>query len=153
MVPIDGAPGQEHRLAFTLRVPVGVVCAITPFNSPLNTVAHKIGPALAAGNAVVLKPASITPISATLLCEVLLEAGVPPAYRNLVQGGGSTVGRWLLDERAIGFYTFTGSSEVGLAIQRAIGLRRSSLELGSISSTIVCDDADLEKATTKCVNA
>jgi succinate-semialdehyde dehydrogenase / glutarate-semialdehyde dehydrogenase len=153
MVPIDGAPGQENRLAFTIRVPVGVVCAITPFNSPLNTVAHKVGPALAAGNTVVLKPASITPMTATLLSEALVDAGLPAGHLNLIQGGGPTVGGWLLAEPAINFYTFTGSSEVGLTIQRTIGLRRSQLELGSISSTIVCDDADLERATTKCVNA
>jgi succinate-semialdehyde dehydrogenase/glutarate-semialdehyde dehydrogenase len=153
MVPIDGAPGQEDRLAFTLRVPVGVVCAITPFNSPLNTVAHKVGPALAAGNTVVLKPASITPVTAMHLCEALIDAGVPPGYLNLVQGGGSTVGQWLLEDETFAFYTFTGSTGVGRAIQRTIGLRRSQLELGNISSTIVCGDADLARATMKCVNA
>jgi acyl-CoA reductase-like NAD-dependent aldehyde dehydrogenase len=153
MVPIDAAPGQEHRMAFTLRVPVGVVCAITPFNSPLNTVAHKVGPALAAGNTVVLKPASITPITATLFCQALVDAGVPAGHLNLVQGEGSTVGQWLLEEPAFAFYTFTGSSPVGLKIQRTIGLRRSQLELGNISSTIVCADADLDRAAPRCVNA
>ena len=153
MVPVDGAPGQENRLAFTLRVPVGVVCAITPFNSPLNTVSHKVGPALAAGNTVVLKPASITPVTAMLLCEALVDAGVPAGHLGLVQGSGSTVGQWLLEEPAFAFYTFTGSTEVGRTIQRTIGLRRSQLELGNISSTIVCDDADLERAAARCVGA
>jgi succinate-semialdehyde dehydrogenase/glutarate-semialdehyde dehydrogenase len=153
VVPIDGAPGQEHRLAFTLRLPVGVVCAITPFNSPLNTVAHKVGPALAAGNAVVLKPATHTPLTAALFCEILAEAGVPAGHLNLVHGTGSEVGMWLLEEPEIAFYTFTGSTQVGRTIQRTIGLRRSQLELGSISSTIVCEDADLARAVPRCINA
>ena len=153
VVPIDGAPGQEHRMAFTLRVPVGVVCAITPFNSPLNTVAHKVGPALAAGNAVVLKPATQTPLTAALLCEVLEAAGVPAGYLNLVHGEGAEVGTWLLEDERIAFYTFTGSTNVGRIIQRAIGLRRSQLELGSISSTIVCEDAELGRVIPRCVNA
>jgi succinate-semialdehyde dehydrogenase/glutarate-semialdehyde dehydrogenase len=153
MVPIDGASGQSHRLAFTLRVPRGVVAAITPFNSPLNTVAHKVAPALAAGNTVVLKPASVTPLSAGILCDILLGAGLPKGHLNLVHGGGAGVGRWLTEEPDIAFYTFTGSTEVGRRIQEAIGLRRSSLELGSISSTIVCEDADLEWALPRCVNA
>ena len=153
VVPIDGAPGQENRLAFTLRHPVGVVCAITPFNSPLNTVAHKVGPALAAGNTVVLKPATQTPLTAALLCETLAAAGVPAGHLNLVHGEGSEVGAWLLEEQQIAFYTFTGSTKVGQMIHRTIGLRRSQLELGSISSTIICEDADLGRAVPRCVNA
>ena len=153
VVPVDGAPGQEHRLAFTLRLPVGVVCAITPFNSPLNTVAHKVGPALAAGNAVVLKPATQTPLTAAILCELLEAAGVPAGYLNLLHGEGPAVGEWLLQEQQIAFYTFTGSTRVGQIIHAAIGLRRSQLELGSISSTVVCEDADLARAIPRCVNA
>ena len=153
VVPIDGAPGQEQRMAFTIRSPVGVVCAITPFNSPLNTVIHKVGPALAAGNAVVLKPAMQTPLTAELLCQVLVEAGAPAGYINLVNGHGPDVGMWLLEDPRIAFYTFTGSTNVGRIIQRTIGLRRSQLELGSISSTIVCEDADLVRAVPRCVNA
>jgi succinate-semialdehyde dehydrogenase/glutarate-semialdehyde dehydrogenase len=153
IVPLDGAPGQEQRLGFTIRVPVGVVCAITPFNSPLNTVAHKIGPALAAGNTVVLKPASVTPLSATALCEVLLDAGLPTTHISLLHGRGSTVGMWLLEEPGIAFYTFTGSTDVGKTIQRTVGLRRSQLELGSVSSTIVCQDADLARTAPRCMSA
>lgn len=153
VVPIDAAPGQEHRLAFTLRVPVGVVCAITPFNSPLNTVAHKVGPALAAGNTVVLKPAAQTPLTAAMLCEILEAAGVPAGHLNLVQGEGHEAGEWLLREPLIAFYTFTGSTRVGRIIHDTIGLRRSQLELGSISSTIVCADADIARAVPRCVNA
>lgn len=153
MVPIDAAPGQENRLAFTLRVPVGVVCAITPFNSPLNTVVHKVGPALAAGNAVVLKPATQTPLTAELLCRLLTETGVPAGYLNLIHGDGPSVGQSLLEDPHFAFYTFTGSTAVGRLIQRSIGLRRSQLELGSISATIVCEDADLARAVPRCVNA
>ena len=153
VIPMDGTPGQENRIAFTVRHPVGVVCAITPFNSPLNTVAHKIGPALAAGNTVVLKPAHQTPLTAALLCETLAAAGVPAGHLNLVHGEGSEAGAWLLEEPQIAFYTFTGSTKVGQIIQRTIGLRRSQLELGSISSTIICEDADLARAVPRCVNA
>jgi succinate-semialdehyde dehydrogenase/glutarate-semialdehyde dehydrogenase len=153
LVPIDGAPGQENRMAFTIRLPVGVVCAITPFNSPLNTVIHKVGPALAAGNAVVLKPATQTPLTAELLCRLMTDVGLPAGYLNLVHGSGPEAGMWLLEDPRIAFYTFTGSTGVGRIIQRTIGLRRSQLELGSISSTLVCEDADLSRAVPRCVNA
>ncbi|MEQ1853277.1 MAG: aldehyde dehydrogenase family protein [Chthoniobacteraceae bacterium] len=142
MVPMEGAPGQSGRLGFTLRVPLGVVCAITPFNSPLNTVAHKIAPAFAAGNAVVLKPSLYTPQTANLLAEVLLEAGLPPGLLAVVHGGAE-VGKWLLDERDIQFFAFTGSTDVGRQIQRSIGLRRSQMELGSIAHTIVDAGSDI----------
>ncbi|MFI5310097.1 MAG: aldehyde dehydrogenase family protein, partial [Gemmatimonadales bacterium] len=153
MVPLDGAPGQTHRLAYTIRVPRGVVAAITPFNSPLNTVAHKVAPALAAGNTVLLKPASVTPLTASALCDILIAAGLPAAHLNLVLGSGREVGQWLTEEAGIDFYTFTGSTAVGRQIYQSIGLRRSSLELGSISSTIVCSDADLTWAVPRCISA
>jgi len=153
MVPFGASPGQQDRIGFTLRVPVGVVCAITPFNSPLNTVLHKITPALAAGNAVLLKPSNLTPLTSALLCELFLEAGLPPALLGLLQGGGDTVGRYLLEEPAIAFYAFTGSTRVGRIVQQAAGLRRTQLELGSIASTIVCADADLDRAAAKIANA
>ena len=153
MVPVDAAPGGSRRLAFTLRKPLGVVCAITPFNSPLNTVAHKVAPALAAGNGVVLKPSAYTPLTARLLVQVLLDAGLPEGLIALVNGGGSTVGQWLLEDEVPQFYAFTGSTAVGDHIRRTIGIRRGQLELGSLSSTIVCDDADLERAVPLCLNA
>jgi acyl-CoA reductase-like NAD-dependent aldehyde dehydrogenase len=153
MVPIDGAPGVRDRLAFTVYHPLGVVCAITPFNSPLNTVLHKVGPALAAGNAVLLKPASQTPLTAALVIELLLDAGVPPELMAMLNGGGRTVGQWLLESPVPAFYAFTGSTEVGEHIHRSIGLRRAQLEMGSISSTIICDDADLDRCLPLCVNA
>jgi succinate-semialdehyde dehydrogenase/glutarate-semialdehyde dehydrogenase len=153
MVPVDGAPGIRHRLAFTVYHPLGVVAAITPFNSPLNTVLHKVGPALAAGNAVLLKPASQTPLTACLVIELLLEAGVPPELMALLHGGGRTVGQWVLESKVPAFYAFTGSTPVGEHIHAAIGLRRAQLEMGSISSTIICDDADLDRCLPLVVNA
>jgi succinate-semialdehyde dehydrogenase / glutarate-semialdehyde dehydrogenase len=146
MIPISSFPGQERRMAFTLRVPVGVVCAITPFNSPLNTVMHKVAPALAAGNPVVLKPAGYTPLCSSLLCELLVEAGLPAGFISLVNGPGGSLGDWLLAEQAIRFYTFTGSTAVGHRIQAAAGLRRTQMECGSIACTIVCADADIDRA-------
>jgi acyl-CoA reductase-like NAD-dependent aldehyde dehydrogenase len=154
VVPWDSAPGaSQDRYAFTVRRPLGVVCAITPFNSPLNTVAHKVAPALAAGNSVILKPAGYTPLSSGLLVEVLLEAGLPEDLVAVVHGPGSTVGQWLLESPIPSFYAFTGSTEVGEHIHRTVGLRKTQLEMGSLSSTIVCDDADVEKAARLCVYA
>lgn len=153
MVPFAASPGAHARLGFTQRFPVGVVCAITPFNSPLNTVLHKVAPAYAGGNAVVLKPSALTPLTSALLGEVLLEAGMPPGFLAIVQGDGDTVGGWLLEEQDIAFYTFTGSTRVGRIIQQAAGLRRTQMELGSIASTIVCADADLDRAVPRIANA
>ncbi|MDQ8030456.1 MAG: aldehyde dehydrogenase family protein [Bordetella sp.] len=152
VIPMDGSPGQAGRLGFTLRVPLGVVLAVTPFNSPLNTVAHKLGPALAAGNAVILKPSLHTPLTACILLEVLLDAGVPPGLLGLVHGDGDTV-RALQEDRRIRFVAFTGSTEVGRMIQRQAGLCRTQMELGSIAFTILCDDANLDTALPKVVNA
>lgn len=152
MVPLDGAPQQAGRLGFTIRVPLGVVCAITPFNAPLNTVAHKVAPALAAGNAVVLKPSTHTPTLANLMAASLLEAGLPPGLISVVHGGAEVAG-WLIDEPAVRFFAFTGSTEVGRSIQQRAGLRRTQMELGSIAFTIVGDDANLDQALPKIVAA
>lgn len=151
-VPLEGAAGQTGRVGFTLRVPLGVVCAITPFNAPLNTVAHKVGPAIAAGNALVLKPSLHTPMSSCIMAECLLEAGLPAGLMSLVHGEAE-VAQWLLEEPSVRFYAFTGSTEVGRAIQSAAGLRRTQMELGSIAHCIICDDANLEAALPKVVNA
>ena len=153
VVPIEAAPGNAHRMAFSIRVPRGVVCGITSFNSPLNMVAHKVAPALASGNTVVIKPPQATPFSAALLFRLLLEAGLPPAHANLVQGPGAELGRWLTENPDVRFYTFTGSTEVGKLLQRSIGLRPIALELGSIAATIVCDDANLERAAPRCASS
>lgn len=152
-VSFAASPGQHNRLGFTIRVPLGVVCAITPFNSPLNTVAHKVAPALAAGNAVVLKPSALTPLTAEMFCQILLDAGLPPPLISLLHGQGETVGSWLTEEQGIDFYSFTGSTAVGRLIQQAAGLRRTQLELGSIASTIVCGDADMARAQSKIARA
>ncbi|MDO8418406.1 MAG: aldehyde dehydrogenase family protein [Rubrivivax sp.] len=152
MVPLEGAPQQAGRIGFTLRVPLGVVCAITPFNAPLNTVAHKVAPALAAGNAVVLKPSSHTPTAAVIMAEALLAAGLPPALMSVIHGGAEVAG-WLLEEPRVRFFAFTGSTEVGADILRRAGLRRTQMELGSIAFTILADDADLDRALPKVVNA
>jgi acyl-CoA reductase-like NAD-dependent aldehyde dehydrogenase len=141
---VAAAPGSEGRLAFTIRVPVGVVAAIAPFNAPLNTVVHKIAPAIAAGNAVVLKPAELTPLCAVALAQVLLDAGLPPGFLQLVCGPGETTGAALVADRRVRFFTFTGSAAVGLAIKQNSGIAKTHLELGSNSASIVAADADLD---------
>lgn len=153
VVPFAASPGAHQRTGYTVRHPIGIVCAITPFNSPLNTVLHKVAPAFGAGNAVVLKPSAITPLTSALLGAALLDAGMPADFLAVLQGEGDTVGQWLLEEPRIAFYTFTGSTRVGRIIQQAAGLRRTQMELGSIASTIVCADADLDRAIPKIVNA
>ncbi|WP_028923490.1 aldehyde dehydrogenase family protein [Pseudonocardia acaciae] len=153
IVPIQGAPGFDHRLAFTIREPVGVVCAITPFNSPLNTVAHKVGPALAAGNAVVVKPSPFTPIAAATLCRMLLDAGLPAGLLHLLLGPGDPVGRMLVDDQRVDFFTFTGSTATGKQISSRLGMRRATMECGNVSGTIVCADADVEHAARQCCRA
>lgn len=152
MLPLSGAPGQAGRLGFTVRVPLGVVAAITPFNAPLNTVTHKIAPAFAAGNAVILKPSTHTPLTAVLLAELLQQAGLPRGYLSVLHGHAPVVEQLLADAR-VRFFAFTGSTEVGRQIQAGAGLRRTQMELGSIACTILCDDANLDTALPKVVNA
>ncbi|QGG48451.1 aldehyde dehydrogenase family protein [Heliorestis convoluta] len=150
MVPVEAYPGSENRLAFTIRAPRGTVCAISPFNFPLNLLCHKVAPALAAGNAVITKPASTTPLSAYKVGEILQEAGLPAGWYNLLVGPGSTVGEWLLDHQEINYYTFTGSYEIGKRVQERAGFRKTTLELGSNAATIIHKDADLELAAPLC---
>jgi acyl-CoA reductase-like NAD-dependent aldehyde dehydrogenase len=145
VLPLDGAPGGAGKLGFTLRVPCGVVAAITPFNFPLNLVCHKIGPALAAGNAVILKPASDTPLSALAMVEILLEAGLPPLAIACITGSGATVGDAICSDPRVRKISFTGSRDVGQHICRVAGLKRVTMELGSNSPIIVMSDADLNK--------
>lgn len=152
MVPLESAAGQAGRLGFTIRVPLGVVCAITPFNAPLNTVAHKVCPALAAGNAVVLKPSLHTPMASCVMAECLLDAGLPPGLLSVLHGDAE-VAQWLIDEPNIHFFAFTGSTDIGRAIQQRVGLRRTQMELGSIAHCILCEDADLSAALPKVINA
>ncbi len=144
-IPLDASPTWSGQLGFTLRVPVGVVVAISPFNFPLNLVAHKVGPALAAGNSIIIKPASDTPLSALKLVEVLLEAGVPPEAVQCITGSGQQVGDPLVADRRVRKVSFTGSLEVGEHIARTAGLKKLTMELGSICPFIVMSDADVEK--------
>lgn len=146
MVPLHATPGSENRIGFAIRVPKGVIGAITPFNYPLLLSTHKVAPAIAAGNTVVLKPATFTPISSFQLVEILEQAGLPKGHINIVTGAGSEVGDWLLEDERIAMYTFTGSAEVGKRIKERSGLRPVSLELGNNSPNIVHSDADLDQA-------
>lgn len=153
MVPLQAGDGVKDRIGFTIRSPRGVVCVITPFNSPLNVLAHKVGPALAGGNAVVIKPSEFTPLTAVLLCRLLIEAGWPAGLLSLLHGDGAQIGSQLVADPRIAFYAFTGSTRVGREIQCGAGLRRTQLELGSIASTIVCADADMDLAIPRILNA
>jgi succinate-semialdehyde dehydrogenase/glutarate-semialdehyde dehydrogenase len=152
-IPIESAPGNAHRMAFTIRVPRGVVCGITSFNAPLTMVSHKMAPALASGNTVIVKPAEQTPLVAAILFEILQEAGLPATHAQLVHGRGPEIGPWLIENPQIAFYSFTGSTAVGKVIRSGVGLRPSALELGSIAASIVCEDADLERAAPRIANA
>jgi acyl-CoA reductase-like NAD-dependent aldehyde dehydrogenase len=149
MVPMDASQAGEGKLAFTLRLPIGVVGAISPFNFPLNLVAHKIAPALAAGCAVVLKPASQTPFSALLLAELETEAGLPPGWLNVLVGPASEIGDVLVEDDRVRAITFTGSSEVGWKLAERAPRKRVKLELGNATPVIVEADSDLDDAATK----
>ena len=146
VVPMDASQAGEGKLAFTLRTPIGVVGAISPFNFPLNLVAHKIAPALAAGCAVVLKPASQTPLSALLLAELETEAGLPPGWLNVLVGPASEIGDVLVEDERVKVITFTGSSDVGWKLRERAARKRVNLELGNATPLIVEGDADVEAA-------
>ncbi len=150
-IPMDACVGSENRRGFFIRVPLGVVAAITPFNFPLNLVVHKVAPALAAGNSVVLKPASATPLSALKLGETLLEAGLPVQALNILVGSGNTLGAMLVKDRRVRMVTFTGSAAVGEKIKTSSGLKRVTLELGSNSGAIIDETADFNKALGRCL--
>ncbi|MCP1311611.1 aldehyde dehydrogenase family protein [Paenibacillus tyrfis] len=150
-LPLDAAPGGERRVAYTTREPIGVVGAITPFNFPMNLVAHKIGPAIASGNPVVLKPASQTPLSSLFLAELLHEAGLPDGALNVVTGSGRIVGDKLVTDPRVSMITFTGSPEVGIGIRNKAGLKRVTLELGSNAALIIDKDVNIDKVIPRCV--
>jgi acyl-CoA reductase-like NAD-dependent aldehyde dehydrogenase len=149
MVPMDASQAGAGKLAFTLRRPIGVVGAISPFNFPLNLVAHKIAPALAAGCAVVLKPASQTPFSALLLAELETEAGLPPGWLNVLVGPASEIGDILIEDERVRAITFTGSGDVGWKLAERAPRKRVKLELGNATPVIVEADADLEDVATR----
>jgi acyl-CoA reductase-like NAD-dependent aldehyde dehydrogenase len=146
MVPMDAAQAGEGKLAFTLRQPIGIVGAISPFNFPLNLVAHKLAPALAAGCAVVLKPASQTPLSALLLAELEEEAGLPPGWLSVVVGPSSEIGDVLVEDERVKAITFTGSGGVGWGLAERAAHKKVNLELGNATPVIVTADADVEGA-------
>ena len=150
-IPMGAARGGENRTAFYERFPVGPIGAITPFNFPLNLVAHKLGPAIAAGNAFVLKPAEQTPLTAFRLMALLLEAGIPAEAVNLVSGDGST-GALLVPDERLKMISFTGSPPVGREILKRAGLKKVALELGSNSGVIIEPDTDIDMAVERCLH-
>ena len=142
VIPLDGAPGVNGKLGFTLRVPCGVVVGISPFNFPLHLVCHKVGPAIAAGNACIIKPATDTPLSALKLIELFVEAGAPPEAVQCLTGPGSSLGNALCSDPRVRKITFTGSRDIGERICKVAGLKRVTMELGSNAPLIVMPDAD-----------
>lgn len=151
MVPMDAAPGGVGRIAFTRREPLGVIAAICPFNFPFNLVAHKVGPAIAAGNTVILKPAGQTPLSAFFIAELFHQAGLPAGALNVIPGNGSVIGEAICNDERIKMITFTGSPAVGKLIRSRAGLKRVTLELGSNSALIVDHGVDIDKIIPRCV--
>ncbi len=150
-LPFDSVPGSENRVGYYYRFPIGIIGAITPFNDPLNLVAHKLGPAIAGGNSIVLKPATTTPLSALKLGDTFLKAGLPKNILNIVTGYGSEVGDVLVSDDRIRMISFTGGVDTGLRILKHAGLKKISMELGSNSPTIILDDADVDKAVDLCI--
>ncbi len=149
VIPMDASPAGAGKVAFTIRRPIGIVAAISPFNFPLNLVAHKIAPALAAGCAAVLKPASQTPLSALLLAELELEAGAPPGWINVVCGPAAPIGDVLVDDERVKLITFTGSGPVGWSLRERAARKRVNLELGNATPVIVAAGADIEDAASR----
>jgi len=145
-VPMDAHPAGEGHAGLILRVPIGIVAAISPFNFPLNLVAHKVGPGFAAGCAVVLKPAGATPLSALLLAQAFEDAGQPAGWLNVIVGKSRDIGDVLTEDERVRMITFTGSSEVGWGIRARANKKKVSLELGNSTPLIVLADADLDKA-------
>ncbi|MGM0900779.1 MAG: aldehyde dehydrogenase family protein [Bacillota bacterium] len=145
-ITFDQMPGSENRYGYYQRVPIGIVGAITPFNDPLNLVAHKVGPAIAAGNAIIVKPATVTPISALLLAEAFAEAGLPEKVLSVITGYGNEIGDVLVTHPAVRMISFTGGLNAGEEIVRKAGLKKISMELGSNSPVIVLEDANIEEA-------
>jgi acyl-CoA reductase-like NAD-dependent aldehyde dehydrogenase len=149
-IPMDAVPAGEGYFGFWTRRPVGVIAAISPFNFPLNLVAHKVAPAIASGNTIVLKPATTTPLTAVKLCQILVDAGLPAGAINLVVGSGGTVGEWLVTDPRVDKITFTGSPDVGRHILSVAGIKKVTLELGNTSPVVVAPDADLDFVAKRC---
>lgn len=151
IVPFDSYAGSEKRQGWFTREPLGIITAITPYNDPLNLVAHKLGPAIAGGNSVLLKPSDLTPLSATKLVDVLIEAGLPDEIITIAIGGPE-LGKALVSARDVRMVSFTGGFVTGEAISRLSGLKRVSMELGGNAPVIVMDDCDFDSAVESCVS-
>jgi len=151
VIPFDSAPNATDKWGFYKRFPLGPVLAITPFNFPLNLAMHKIGPAIATGNPIILKPASKTSITGILLGKLLIDAGYPRKAINVLPGPGGIIGDRLVGDDRIKVVTFTGSAEVGKAIVKKAGLKHISMELGSNSAVIVMSDADILHAANRII--
>jgi len=151
-IPFDSFPGGEKRQGYYCREPLGVVLAITPFNDPLNLVAHKLGPAFAAGNSVILKPASVTPLSAIKLGDAFLKAGLPSKALQIITGYGSDIGETLVKDERIRMISFTGGLDAGKQVVKNMGIKKIGMELGSNSPVIVWKDADFDNAVESCVS-
>ena len=151
MIPFDSYPGAENRLGYFTREPLGIILAITPFNDPLNLVAHKVGPAIAAGNAVILKPSSLTPLSALALADAFYQAGLPESILSTVICQRSE-GEILLQEKSIRMLSFTGGMATGEAMTRQTGLKKLAMDLGGNAPVIIMPDCDLEQAVEACVS-
>ncbi|MBI1895258.1 MAG: aldehyde dehydrogenase family protein [Acidobacteria bacterium] len=151
VIPMNAAPGAQDRMAITVREPVGVIAAITPFNVPFNLAMHKVGPALGSGNTVVHKPAAQTPLSALRFARAAHEAGLPAGAYNVVTGPGSEIGARLVEDPRVAMITFTGSVPTGKWIRASAGLKKVTLELGGNSALILEPDADLDLAVARAV--
>jgi glyceraldehyde-3-phosphate dehydrogenase (NADP+) len=151
-IPFDQMPGSENRIGYYYRFPIGLIAAITPFNDPLNLVAHKVGPAIAAGNAIIVKPATVTPLSALLLAEAFEKAGLPDKILSVITGNVSDIGDSLVTHPDVRMISFTGGLAAGESIVQKAGLKKISMELGSNSPVIVLKDADLEDAVESTVS-
>ncbi|MFV8826792.1 aldehyde dehydrogenase family protein [Alkalihalobacterium sp. APHAB7] len=151
-IPFDQSSGNENRLGYYSLFPIGIIGAITPFNDPLNLVAHKIGPAVASGNAIIVKPATVTPLSALKLADAFSQAGLPDGILSVITGRGSEVGDTLVTHPDVRMISFTGGLETGTEIAKKAGLKKLSMELGSNSPVIVLNDANLNQAVDSTVS-
>jgi acyl-CoA reductase-like NAD-dependent aldehyde dehydrogenase len=150
-IPFDAAVSGVGKIGYTVRNPIGVIGAITPFNFPMNLVAHKVGPAIASGNTVVLKPASQTPLSAFYVADLFKKAGLPDGALNIVTGPGKVVGDAIVESDLVSMVTFTGSSSVGIALRAKAGLKKTTLELGSNAALIIDEGIDVKKTIDRCL--
>lgn len=151
-IPFDQSPGGIGKVGYYRRFPLGIIGAITPFNDPLNLVAHKVGPAIASGNAIIVKPATVTPLSALLLAQAFSHAGLPEKILSVITGRGGEIGDVLVEHPAVRMISFTGGAETGIEIIKKAGLKKVCMELGSNSPVIVLKDADLEEAVASSVS-